>query len=78
MISQGIGRGNIQTFEPMGKIQMSKGEPIKLSTTHFVFCAQSLEVVGEVISLDGKGMEVKFEFGKSPIFGKCVFNLWGK
>ena len=40
MIPQGIGRGNIQTFEPMGKIQMSKGEPIKLSTTHFVFCAK--------------------------------------
>ena len=37
MISQGIGSGNIQTFEPMGKIQMSKGKPIKLSTTHFVF-----------------------------------------
>ena len=41
MISQGIGRENIQTFEPMGKIQISKGKPIKLSTTHFVFCAQS-------------------------------------
>ena len=57
---------------------MSKGKPIKWSTILFVFCAQSLEVVGEVISLDGKGMEVKFELGKSPIFGKCVFDLWGK
>ena len=37
MISQGIGRGNIQNLEPMGKIQMSKGKPMKLSTTHFVF-----------------------------------------
>ena len=26
---------------PTGKIQLSKGEPIKPSTTHFVFCAQS-------------------------------------
>ena len=35
------GGGGIQTLEPMGKIQMSKGKPIKLSTTHFVLCAQS-------------------------------------
>ena len=37
-IRGGVG---IQTFGPMGKSQMSKGEPIKLSITHFVFCAQS-------------------------------------
>ena len=41
MISQGIGRENIQTLEPIGKIQMYKEEPIQLSTNHFVFCAQS-------------------------------------
>ena len=35
------GGGNIWTFDPMGKSQISKGEPIKLSTTHFVFCAES-------------------------------------
>ena len=29
------GGGNIQTFEPIEKIQMSKGKPIKWSTTHF-------------------------------------------
>ena len=62
----------------MGKSKMSKGKPIKWITTLFVFCAQSLEVVGEVISWDGKCMEVKLEFGKSPIFGKCVSDLWGK
>ena len=27
---------------------------------------------------DGKSMTVKFEFGKPPIFEKCVFDLWGK
>ena len=42
MISQGIGRENVQNLEPMGKIQMSKGEPIKVLTTHFVFLCQSL------------------------------------
>ena len=41
MISQGIGREIIQILEPIGQIQMSMGEPIKLSTTHFVLCAQS-------------------------------------
>ena len=44
MISQGIGRENIQTLEPIVLSQMSKGKPIKLSTTHLVFCAQSLEI----------------------------------
>ena len=32
----------IQTLEPTMFSQMSKGEPIKLSTTHFVFCANHL------------------------------------
>ena len=41
MVSQGIGKENIQTLEPMGKMQMYKEEPIQLSTNHFVFCAQS-------------------------------------
>ena len=41
MISQGIGRENIQTLEPIVLSQMLKGNPIKLSTTHFVFCALS-------------------------------------
>ena len=33
--------GDIQNLKPMGKIQMSRGKPIKLLTTHFVLCAQS-------------------------------------
>ena len=58
---------------------MSKGKPIKLLTTLFVFYAQSSKV-GEkkLLPWDGKGMEVKFEFGKSPIFGKGVFGFLGK
>ena len=33
--------GVIQTLDPMGKRQVSKRKPIKLSTTHFVLCAHS-------------------------------------
>ena len=32
--------GNIQTFGTVGKIQMSEGEPIKLSTTFLVSFTQ--------------------------------------
>ena len=78
MILQGIG-GGIQTLEPMGKSQMSKREPIKLSTTHFVFCAQTFRNwLGKLMHRDGKSMGVKFEFGKPPIFGKHVFDFLGK
>ena len=42
MISQAIGREIIQTFEPIVLNQMSMGEPIKLSTTHFVLCTNHL------------------------------------
>ena len=41
MISQGIGREIIQTIEPIVLIQMSMGEPIIISTTHFVLFTQS-------------------------------------
>ena len=50
MISQGMGGRNIQTLEPMGKSQMSKGKPIKMSTTHFVFLCQSF-ISAEVVEL---------------------------
>ena len=74
MISQGIERENIQTLEKMGKTQMSNGEPIKMSTTHFFFCAQSSRNwLGKLMHGDGKSMGVKFEFRKPPIFGKHVF-----
>ena len=59
---------------------MSKGEPIKMSTTHFVFLCQSfISIVNWLRKLfpwDGKGMEVKFEFEKPSIFEKCVFTSW--
>ena len=49
---------------------MSKGEPIKLSTTHFVLYAQSFRNwLGKLMHGDGKTMGVKFKFGKPPIFG---------
>ena len=37
VISQGMGRDNIQTIDPIVLSQISMGEPIKLSTTIFVF-----------------------------------------
>ena len=71
--------GNIQTLEPILLRQMSKGKPIRLSTTHFVFCAQSFRNwLGKLMHGDGKSMGVEFEFGKPPIFGKRVFDLLGK
>ena len=36
MISQGIGRENIQTLDPMAKSQMSKGKPHKY--VNYPFC----------------------------------------
>ena len=33
------GWGNIQTFEPMGKIQMSKGKSISYQLSILSFCA---------------------------------------
>ena len=81
MISEGIGRENIQTFDPIGYNQMSKGEPIKLLTTHFVFGAQSFissrNWLRLLIPWDGKSMEVKFELEKPSVFGKRVSDLWG-
>ena len=63
----------------MGKSKMSKGGTIKLSTTHFVFCAQSSRSwLRKLFPWDGKGTEVKFELGRPPILEKRVFDLWGK
>ena len=42
--------GSIQTFEPMGKIQMSKGKPIKLSTTFPVLFTQSFIIARNWLS----------------------------
>ena len=74
--------GDIQTFGPMGKIQRSKGEHIKLSTTHFVSCAQSFNSTRNWLSYllhgMGKVWQSKFELEKPSVFGKHDFELWGK
>ena len=82
MISQGTGRENIQIHEPIVLRQMSKGKPINDLTTHFVFYAHSFissrNWLRKLMPWDGKSMAVNFELGKPPIFGKRVFDLWGK
>ena len=67
----------------MGKIQTSRGKPIKLSTTFLVLFTQSFITarnwLRRLFPWDGKGMEVKkFELGRAPIFGKTCFGLMGK
>ena len=79
MISQGIGREIIQTLEPIVLSQMSMGEPIKLSTNFFFFCAQSFissrSWLTQLMPWDWKGMVVKFVLGKAIIFGnKHIFS----
>ena len=58
-----IREGDIQTFEPMGKIQMSKGKPIKMSTIFLVLFTQTFittrKWLRKLFPWDGKGMEVK-------------------
>ena len=79
MISQGIGRRNIQTFEPMGKIQMSKGEPLKLSTTNFVFCAQSSRSwLGKVNAWGREEYGSQIRIWEDTHFWKTCFLLLGK
>ena len=72
----------IQTFEPMGKIQMSKGEPIKnVNYPFLVFFPNHLflpEMVELVIAWDGQGMEVNIRIGQSTHFGKSCFDFLGK
>ena len=58
---------------------MPKKEPITLSTTHFVFCAQSFRNwLRKLMHRDEKSMAIKFKFGKPPIFGKMCFWPMGK
>ena len=74
--------GGIQTLGPMGKIQMSKGEPIKLSTTFLVLFTQSFITARSWLSwlLHGMGKvwQSKFKWEKPLVFGKHDFELWGK
>lgn len=71
--------GKFFNLDPLGKILMSKVKAIEWSTTPFsLLCLVTSRLVEKVISLGWEGMEVKFEFRRSPIFGKCVSDLWGK
>ena len=69
--------GVLQTLKPMGKIQMSKGKPIKLSTTHFFFLPTIYfyhKLVEEVISLGWERYGGQIQIGKTTHFGKkCIF-----
>ena len=55
---------------------MSKGEPIKPSTTHFFFCAQSCNSskiwLSQLMHGNGEEYGKKFKLGRGPIFGKHV------
>ena len=73
-------RGGIQTLEPLGKIQMSKGEPIKLSTTFLVLFTQSFITarnwLGWLLHGIGKVWQPKFELEKPSVFGKHILTPW--
>ena len=82
-IRRGAGWGGIfKPFGPMEKIQMSKEEPIKLSTTFLVLLTQSFITARNWLSwlLHGMGKvwQSKFEWEKPLVFGKHDFDLWGK
>ena len=62
----------------MGKIQMSRGKTIKLSTTLFFFCSQSLEVVGEVISLGWERYGGQIRIWEVTHFLKTCFWILGQ
>ena len=61
---------------------MSKGEPIKLSTTFLVLFTQSfittINWLSWLLHGMGKVWRSKFEFEKLSVFGKRDFDLWGK
>ena len=73
-------RGWYSKLGSMGKIQMSKGEPIQLSTTFLVLFTQSFITASNWLSLllhgMGKVWKSKFEFEKLSVFGKHVLTLW--
>ena len=73
MISQGKRGWNIKTFEPMWKSQMSKGKPIKWSTTLFVFYAQSSKWVKEIITLGWEGYGGQIRIWEVIHFWKSLF-----
>ena len=80
MVSQGIGRGEL--FKPLilwEKGQMSKGKPIQLSTTLFVFYAQSSKIgEGSYFLGMGNAWGSNLNMGSYPFFVKHFFGFLGK
>ena len=74
------GWGYSKGFGAMGKSQMSKGEPIKLSTTFLVLFTQSFITTRNWLSWLLHGMDKvwqpKFELEKPSVFGKRVLTPW--
>ena len=73
-------RGWYSKLGSMGKIQISKGEPIQLSTIFLVLFTQSFITARNWLSLllhaMGKVWKSKFEFEKLSVFGKRVLTPW--
>ena len=70
----------VQTLGPMGKSQMSKGEPIKLPTTFLVLLTQLVITAKNWLSwlLHGMGKvwQPKFELKNPSVFGKHIQTPW--
>ena len=62
----------------MGKIQMSRGKPIKLSTTLFVFYSQSFKVnEGSYFLGMGKVWRSNSNLGSHPFLENVFLDSWG-
>ena len=62
----------------MWKIQISMREPIKFSTTLFVFMPIHLRLVKEVIALGWERYGGQIRIWEVTHFWKVCFNFWGK
>ena len=60
----------------MGKIQISRENPSSSQPPILSFCAQSLQVVGEVNALEWEEYGKKFELGRALFFEKRVLTSW--
>jgi hypothetical protein len=82
MISQGIGRENIQTLEPIESSQVSIRKPIKPLATHVDFCTQPLNSpkswLGKLMPWEWGGMAVQNRVWASHPPWKNVLASWGK
>ena len=74
--------GIFKPLGPMGKIQMSKGEPIK--TVNYLSCFihpiiyYCQKLVGLVIAWDGKGVTTTIRIGEAISFWEMCFDSLGK